>query len=180
MCNTANKYQTINLTKHFWDFVWPLLAPWVWVRYTWNLHQMIGNHCQNALKQWWCIQVSDTKGLISEFLHSFNKNSCFHHWTVTKRVPGSMETMPTSTCVTYYDRAHGCNHMTWLIYFKGVVIIYGRGGRWKRGGRKIVVQAVGGGAKIWCTALEGGQNFSAQTSECHLQACMVAEGGARF
>ncbi len=44
------------------------------------------------------------------------------------------------------------------------------GGRWKRGGHKIVVQAVGGGAKIWCTALEGGQNFSAQTSECLLQA----------
>ena len=36
---------------------------------------------------------------------------------------------------------------------KGAVIIYGRGGRWKRGGDvKFQCKQVGGGAKFQCTA----------------------------
>ncbi len=85
MCKSPITHnQTINLTKHFSDFVRPIKAPWFWDRSAWNLHQMIGNHCQNALKQWWPIKASNTKGLISGVLHSSKKNSCIHHWTVTK------------------------------------------------------------------------------------------------
>ena len=53
-----------------------LKAPWFWVRSAWNVHQLIGNPCQNALKQWWHIKVSNTKRLIYGFLHSLNKNHC--------------------------------------------------------------------------------------------------------
>ncbi len=68
--------QTINLTKHFWGFVWPSKAPWFWDRSASKLHEIIGNHCQNALKEWWHIKVSNTKGLISGFLHSLDNNYC--------------------------------------------------------------------------------------------------------
>ncbi len=44
---TKRNHQTINLTKHFWGFVWSTSTLWFCDRYPWKLHEMIGNSCEN-------------------------------------------------------------------------------------------------------------------------------------
>ena len=41
--------QTINLTKHFWGFVWSTSLPWFWQGLQWKLHGKIANHCEIGL-----------------------------------------------------------------------------------------------------------------------------------
>ncbi len=43
-----------------------------------------------------------------------------------------------------------------------------------RGGAKILVHGNGGGAKFWCTALEGGQNFGARSFALSIIFCNIA------
>ncbi len=59
--------QTINLTKHFWDFVWSAKAPWFWDGSAWNLPHtsinMVRVHvifCQVTFGPVWILVKSQT------------------------------------------------------------------------------------------------------------------------